>query len=312
MGDPLEVGIGIGHNSALECEYARRHRCLIQNVHDDVVQPGRLDVRDGVAGGASTPVGPVHHRSLTAGYAKTFGNALRVTGMIDVEKDERICTVTIDRPDARNALTWDGLADLETAISDAEEPVIYLQGAGEAFCAGADLEVVAGLDEEKAEAFARKGQDVARAIEGSSSIVVAGIDGPARGGGLELALACDVRVATPEATLGEPGVTFGLFGAWGGTVRLPQVLGEGDALEFALSGRVVDAEEALGMRLISRIESDPRSVAVEIADNEPDALTVLKRRLRDDGDRERQERLEAEAFGDLVGAHAEDVAALLD
>lgn len=248
---------------------------------------------------------------LTAGYAKTFGNALRLTDMIAVDSNERIRTVTIDRPESRNALTWEGLDDLEVAIADADEPVIYLEGAGEAFCAGADLEVVSGLDEEKAEAFARRGQDVARTIEDSSSIVVAGIDGPARGGGLELALACDVRVATPEATLGEPGVTFGLFGAWGGTVRLPRVLGEGDALEFALSGRVVDSEEALRMGLISRIESDPRSVAVEIAGNEPDALSVLKRRLRDDGDRESQERLEAEAFADLVGAHAEDVAALL-
>ncbi|MHC3439113.1 enoyl-CoA hydratase/isomerase family protein [Natrialbaceae archaeon A-gly3] len=231
--------------------------------------------------------------------------------MIDVKEDERIRTVTIDRPDVRNALTWDGLADLEAAVSDAQRPVIYLEGAGEAFCAGADLEVVADLDEEDAEAFARRGQDVARAIEESSSIVVAGIDGPARGGGLELALACDVRVATPDATFGEPGVTFGLFGAWGGTVRLPRVLGDGDALEFALSGRVVDAEEALRMGLISRIESDPRSVAEEIAGNESDALAVLKRRLRDDGDRESQERLEAEAFADLVEAHAEDVAALL-
>ncbi len=230
--------------------------------------------------------------------------------MIDVTDSDRIRTVTIDRPAARNALTWQGLEDLEAAIVDAERPVIYLEGAGEAFCAGADLDVVAGLDAEDAEAFARKGQDVARAFEESSSVVVAGIDGPARGGGLELALACDVRVGTLEATFGEPGVTFGLFGAWGGTVRLPQVLGDGDALEFALSGRVVDAECALGMGLISRIEPDPRSVAVEIAGNEADALEVLKRRLRDDGDRKRQERLEAEAFGDLVEAHAEELVSL--
>ncbi|WIV68068.1 enoyl-CoA hydratase/isomerase family protein [Natrialbaceae archaeon AArc-T1-2] len=230
--------------------------------------------------------------------------------MIEPDADGEICTVTIDRPDARNALPWEGLDELEAAIVDATEPIVYLEGTGPAFCAGADLDVVAELDGPEARRFAERGQAVATAIEESSSIVVAGIDGPARGGGLELALACDLRVATPEATFSEPGVTFGLFGAWGGTVRLPRVLGEGDALELALSGRVVDAEEALRMGLISRIEDDPRTVATELADNAADALSVLKRRLRDDGDRKRQERREAEAFADLVVAHAEELAAL--
>ncbi|WP_246998360.1 enoyl-CoA hydratase/isomerase family protein [Halosolutus gelatinilyticus] len=236
--------------------------------------------------------------------------------MITVAVDERrsIRTVTLDRPAARNALTAAGLEALEEAIGDANEAVIYLEGRGPAFCAGADLAAVGDLDGDRdaAEAFARLGQRVARTIEESPAIVVAGIDGPARGGGLELALACDVRVGTPDSTYGEPGVTFGLFGAWGGTVRLPRVIGEGDALEFALSGRVVDAEEARRMGLISRIEDDPRSVAEEIAGNAHDAIAALKRRLRDDRDRAAQERREAEAFGELVDAHADDVDAVLE
>ena len=232
--------------------------------------------------------------------------------MIETVGEGRVRRVTIDRPDARNALTWDGLDALEEAIEAAEEPVLYLEGAGPAFCAGADLDVVAGLDRDGAEAFARRGQAVARAIEESPSVVVAGIDGAARGGGVELALACDVRVATPMATFGEPGVTFGIFGAWGGTVRLPNVLSEGDALEFALSGRVVGAEEARRMGLVSRIEDEPRAVADEIAENAADALTVVKRRVRDGADPESQERREVEAFGELVAAHADDVAALRD
>ncbi|MWV41360.1 enoyl-CoA hydratase/isomerase family protein [Natrialba sp. INN-245] len=231
--------------------------------------------------------------------------------MIDaeVDADRSIRTVTLDRPAARNALTVDGLEALERSIADADESVVVLRGRGPAFCAGADLEAVAALegDREAAIEFARLGQRVARAIEASPAVVVAGIDGPVRGGGLELALACDVRVGTPESTYGEPGVTFGLFGAWGGTVRLPRLVGEGNALEFALTGRVVDAEEALRLGLISRLESDPRTVALEIADNAPDACAVLKRRIRDDGDRETQERREAEAFGDLVATHADDI-----
>ena len=236
--------------------------------------------------------------------------------MIDVEidADRSIRTVTIDRPEARNALTIEGLEALEEAVVDADETVIYLRGSGPAFCAGADLNAVGDLDgdRERAVEFARLGQRVARVIEDSPAIVVAGIDGPARGGGLEFALACDVRVGTPDSTYGEPGVTFGLFGAWGGTVRLPRVIGEGDALEFALSGRTVDAEEALRMGLISRLEDDPRAVAEEIAANANDALAALKRRIRDDGERATQERREAAAFGSLVDSHADDIDALLD
>ncbi|MFU8867769.1 enoyl-CoA hydratase/isomerase family protein [Natronococcus sp.] len=232
--------------------------------------------------------------------------------MIDVDSEGSIRTVTIDRPERRNALTEAGLEALERAVADADEPVVALRGAGPAFCAGADLSVVAELDGDDAEAFARLGQRVARTIEDSDAIVVAEIDGPARGGGLELALACDVRVGTPDSTYGEPGVTFGLFGAWGGTVRLPRVLGEGDALEFACTGRVVGAEEALRLGLISRLEERPRTVTEEIAANETDALAVLKRRIRDDADRNTQERREAEAFGELANAYAGSLDGLLD
>ncbi|ELY59787.1 enoyl-CoA hydratase [Natronococcus amylolyticus DSM 10524] len=232
--------------------------------------------------------------------------------MIDVDSEGAIRTVTIDRPARRNALTEAGLEALERAIAGSDEPIIALRGAGPAFCAGADLSVVAELERDGAEAFARLGQRVARRIEDSDAIVVAEIDGPARGGGLELALACDVRVGTPDSTYGEPGATFGLFGAWGGTVRLPRVLGEGDALEFACTGRVVDAEEALRMGLLSRIEAEPRAVSEELAANETGALAVLKRRIRDDADRETQERREAEAFGELVDAHTGSLEGLLE
>mgnify|MGYP006283510795 CR=1 FL=1 len=234
--------------------------------------------------------------------------------MIDVDTNGSIRTVTIDRPEARNAFTVDGLAALEAAIADADEPVVYLRGRGPAFCAGADLNAVAALegDHDRAADFARLGQRVARTIEDTSAIVVAGIDGPARGGGLELALACDVRVGTPDSTYGEPGVSFGLFGAWGGTVRLSRVLGDGDGLQFSLSGRSIDADEALRTGLISRIEDEPRSVAEEIAANAADTLPVLKRRLRDDDERATQERREAEAFADLVAAHADDIDAVLE
>jgi len=220
--------------------------------------------------------------------------------VIETAADDGVCVVTLDRPERRNALTPAALDDLQAAIESVEEPVVLLRGAGSAFCAGADLDAVAALpDRDAAERFARRGQRVATSIDESEAVVVAGVDGAARGGGVELALACDVRVATPDATFAETGTTIGLFGAWGGTARLPEVVGLGEAMDLALSGRVLDADDALRTGLVSRQVDDPRSVADEIATNDPHALGVVKQRLRDDADRATQERREAEAFAAL-------------
>jgi enoyl-CoA hydratase/carnithine racemase len=223
--------------------------------------------------------------------------------VITTDSDGGVLAVTLDRPERRNALTPAGLADLTRTVEDADASVISLRGAGSAFCAGADLDVVAGLDEGDAAEFARLGQRAARAIAEAESVVIAEVDGPARGGGLELALACDLRVATPRATFGEPGATFGLFGAWGGTVRLPRVVGLGEAMDLALSGRVVDSEEALRMGLISRIVEEPGPVADELAGNDPAALAGIKRRLLDDRSAEAREAAEAELFAELIGRY---------
>ena len=226
--------------------------------------------------------------------------------MIRTETDGRVGYVTLDRPEKRNALTVEGLDTLEAGIERLETPVICLRGAGPAFCAGADLDAVAALDGEHAAEFARAGQQVADAIEESSSVVVAAIDGPARGGGVELALACDLRVATPDATFAEPGVKLGLFGAWGGTHRLPAVVGEGNALDLSLTGRVVDADGALRMGLVSQVVEDPDTVARSIAENDSSALRVVKKRLRDDAPAETQDEREAEAFAGLVERRRRD------
>ena len=226
--------------------------------------------------------------------------------MIRTATEDGVCVITMDRPASRNALRPGDLTALRTAIEEASTPVVYLQGAGDAFCAGADLDVVADLAPAAAAAFASHGQTVATALESYDGAVVAGIDGPARGGGLELALACDVRVATPEATLAEPGVSLGLFGAWGGTARLPEIVGLGNALDLGLSGRVLDAATAREMGLVSRVTDTPRSVAREIAANDGAAVRTVKTRTRDRGPRAEQEAAEAEAFARLIEDGATD------
>ena len=221
--------------------------------------------------------------------------------MIETAESDGVATVTIDRTNRRNALTPDGLDALAAAIETVETPVAYLHGAGSAFCAGADFDVVAGLDSvAAAEEFAERGQRVARTIASADAVVVAGIDGPARGGGVELALACDLRVATPRATFGEPGVQLGLLGAWGGTVRLSEVLRFGDAMDLALSGRVVDAAEAHRIGLVSHVVEEPFEVARELAANDPTALAEIKALMRDDRPREEREAAEAAAFARLA------------
>jgi len=225
--------------------------------------------------------------------------------MIETAVRSGIRTITLSRPEKRNALDPAGLDALGEAVETATEPVVLLRGAGSAFCAGADLEVVRSLEGEAAAAFARQGQRTARTLEESESVAIAGIDGPARGGGVELALACDLRLATPRATFAEPGVALGLFGAWGGTVRLPRVCGLGDAMDFSLSGRVIDAEEALRIGLVSRIVEDPAAIAHGIAAKDRESLRIVKRRLRDSREAALQEDAEAADFASLLGRDPE-------
>lgn len=220
--------------------------------------------------------------------------------MIRTRDEGPIRVVTLDRPDRRNALTRDGLDALARAVRDVDAPVVYLEGAGPAFCAGADLDVMRSLDGDDAAAFAERGQRTMNAIETADAVVVAGIDGPARGGGVELALAADVRVATPAASFAEPGVSLGVFGAWGGTRRLLEAVGETHAPDLSYSGRAVDASDALRMGLVSRIVDDPYTVAVEIAANDPAALHELKGLLADPRPHREQERHEREAFERLL------------
>lgn len=225
--------------------------------------------------------------------------------MIDTATSGGVRTVTIDRPARANALTPAGLDALAAAVEAATEPVVYLHGAGAAFCAGADLDVLSGFDADEARVFAEQGQRVARVLADYDGVTVAGIDGAARGGGVELALACDIRIATPEATLAEPGVALGLFGAWGGTYRLPRLVGLGEAMDLALTGRVLDAEEARRIGLVSRVLEDPAQVACTIADHDREATAAVARLLRAETSQAAREDSEVAAFASLLAARNE-------
>ena len=222
---------------------------------------------------------------------------------------EHVTTVTIDRPDARNALHGPLREELKAvfaAVDESDARVVVLTGSDDAgaFVAGAD---VSELRERNAVEQRRASERprVYETVEDVRQPVIARLNGHALGGGLELALACDVRIATPNATFAETGVRLGLFGAWGGTVRLPRVVGEGNAMDLALSGRTIDAAEALRMGLVSRVVDDPAGVAHEVAANDTRALDRLQPLLRHRGTAVDRERAEREAFADLVARNAE-------
>jgi len=178
-----------------------------------------------------------------------------------------LALIRLNRPEALNALSFSILGELNTAIATIEAGIadkkiraLIVTGAGDkAFCAGADITELMGRSTLEEHQGAKIGQDVFSRIIALSIPSVAVIHGYAFGGGLELALACTFRVATARAKVGLPEVKLGLIPGYGGTQRLPRLIGEGRALEIIMSGRTVDAEEAERIGLVNRLvsEGDP-------------------------------------------------------
>jgi enoyl-CoA hydratase len=178
-------------------------------------------------------------------------------------KDGGIVLLTINRPDKLNALNQPTLIELAQAVDGLarDETVrgVILTGAGEkAFVAGADIAELAQQTPLEGHAAARRGQQLFDRIESIGKPVIAAVNGFAVGGGCELALACHVRVASDNARLGTPEVKLGLMCGFGGTQRLPRLIGKGRALELLLTGELVDAPEALRIGLVNRVVPLPQ------------------------------------------------------
>jgi enoyl-CoA hydratase len=202
-----------------------------------------------------------------------------------------LTTLTLNRPEKLNALDRSALRSLRDALAraaaDPETRAVALAGAGErAFCVGADLAEVRTLTPAEALDFARLGQSVCDAVAGLDVLTVALLRGHALGGGLELALACDVRIAARGARLGLPEVNVGLLPGWGGTQRLPRLVGMALAREMVLTGEAVAADEALRIGLVNRVvEPGGMAEATEalvqkISSRSPVPLRLAKEALR--------------------------------
>ncbi|SEI69437.1 enoyl-CoA hydratase [Deinococcus reticulitermitis] len=228
---------------------------------------------------------------------------------LTIDQHGPIAVLTVNRPRALNALNAETLGEIgmvaEMIAESAEIGALIVTGAGDkAFVAGADISELAGLEGVYGgRDMALLGQDVMTQLSNLPIPVIAAIGGYALGGGLELALACDLRVASPRARLGLPEVSLGLLPGFGGTQRLARLIGKGRALDLMLTARQVSAEEALGLGLVNYVADDPLAKARELAEqmlkHGPLALSLVKEAVRRGLDTTLEAGMEVEA--DLFG-----------
>ena len=210
---------------------------------------------------------------------------------IEISKNNHIGTLTINRPDSLNAMNREVLIEfineLKKIQSEKDIRVIIITGSGEkAFIAGADIKLMQKMNREEAFEFANLGQELANLIEKSAKPVIAAVNGYALGGGCEIALSCHLRIASDNAIFAQPEVKIGLLPGWGGTQRLPRIIGRGLANEIILTGRNVSAKEALDIGLVNKVvpQEELMNTCFDIANmilkNSPNAIAESIKLIR--------------------------------
>ena len=230
------------------------------------------------------------------------------------EINKQIAWVTINRPEVLNAMNESVLTELvssiQSCIDDTSVGVIILTGAGDkAFVAGADIKNMQSMEPEDALEFGRTGQQMTLTIENSPKPVIAAVNGFALGGGCEISLACHIRVASETAIFGQPEVQLGILPGWGGTQRLPRLVGMGIANEIITTGRMVSASEAKEIGLVNHVvpaellNEKCEKIANQILKNGPNAIAKSLECIREGVGRSTKEGLiiEVENFSKLFG-----------
>jgi enoyl-CoA hydratase len=234
---------------------------------------------------------------------------------VEVSREDGVAVLTINRPEAFNAFDVATLTELRDRLLElrdaADVRVVVLTGAGDrAFAAGADIKYMSGLGSAEAKEWGELGHEVGRLLESGPQPSIAAVNGLALGGGCELALACDIRYASSTAKIGQPEVNLGIIPGWGGTQRLARVCGIGAAKDMILTGRSVDAEEALRIRLVTAVFEPAElmektmETARVLAAKAPLALAAAKAAINQalQGDRAANLQSEADRFGDLFAS----------
>jgi enoyl-CoA hydratase len=203
------------------------------------------------------------------------------------EKSEGIATITLNRPEVLNAFSKEAAEEVLEALKDAETDesvrVVVLTGAGEkAFSAGADIKAMKGMNALKFRELSLMGESLCMTIENLEKPVIAAINGYALGGGLEVAMACDIRVASENARMGQTETNIGLIPGWGGTQRLTRLIGMTKAKELVFTSKIIDAKTAEQLGLVNMVvptqefKAAVRQFALDLAQKPPVALKVAK------------------------------------
>lgn len=224
---------------------------------------------------------------------------------IKLEVEGGIAVLTINRPSTLNILNRETLFELESALSmldDGTPGAIIITGSGErAFIAGGDIAEMSVMEQEEAKAFSKLGHSVMDLIENHPKPVIAAINGYALGGGCEIALACDIRIAADTAKLGLPEVNLGVIPGWGATQRAARLIGKGRAKELIFTGEVIDAAEAERIGLVNRVVpladllSAARELAEKLASKPAAALALAKDAINKSAEVAQTEGMEIEA-----------------
>lgn len=189
-----------------------------------------------------------------------------MSNALAVEKHSETIVIRFNRPEIRSPLSIFVLEELhgilDEAVNKSAFQTIIFTGVGNVFASGADLREIAAVGSETARAFALRGQRLMNKIASAEPTTIAAVNGFCFGGALDLALACDWRVASPNAVFSHPGVNLGIITGWGGTQRLPRLVGEAVALEVLLTGKRVNADEALRVGLIDEIAENPLEFSI--------------------------------------------------
>jgi enoyl-CoA hydratase len=186
-----------------------------------------------------------------------------------IETHSAYAIVRINRPAERNSLSVKTLQELDNAVSSISQQktcsAIIFTGTNDVFASGANIRELAALTPPQAREFARHGQALFEKIADAAQLTIAAINGYCMGGGLDLALACDVRCASPNAVFAHPGARLGIITGWGGTQRLPRLIGSARALEMFATARRVECLEAYQIGLVSRVGEPALECAIEVA-----------------------------------------------
>lgn len=210
--------------------------------------------------------------------------------ILKYHQESGIGILTISRPESLNALNslfFKELNDLLLSLQSAKDlKVLIVTGEGKAFAAGADISEMQKMKVKEGYNFSKIGQDAFSKLVNMEVPIIAAVNGFALGGGCELAMACDIRIASTEAKFGMPEVSLGLIPGYGGTQRLSRLVGLGDALFMVLTGQMIDATEALRIGLVQKVVepntllSQAKSIASKIVENGPIAIKTAKKVIR--------------------------------